>query len=57
MGRTRIGSLHEGPHAGTEEQHEQEGVAETECYELTTTPSTRPSATLGGRKEGQKSWV
>ena len=32
----------EGPHAGAEEEHEEEGAAETTCDELTATPAPCP---------------
>ena len=43
-------TLWEGPHTGAEEEHEEEGVAETTCDELTATPAPCPPALLGGRR-------
>ena len=40
----------EGPHTGAEEEHEEEGVAETTCDELTATPAPCPPALRGGRR-------
>ena len=48
--------LWEKPHTGAEEEHEQEGVAETTCDELTATPIPRPPAPLG-EKEVENSGV
>jgi len=39
-----------GPHAGAEEECEEEGVAETTCDELTPMPIPCPPALLAGRK-------
>ncbi|PKU44300.1 rna-directed dna polymerase from mobile element jockey-like [Limosa lapponica baueri] len=52
VGRTHIGEVCEGlyivgPHVGTGEQHEEEGMAETKRYELTTTPIPHRPALLG----------
>ena len=57
VGRTHVGEVcgelspWEGPHAGAEEQCEEEGAAETTCDEQTTTPIPCPLALLGGRRE------
>ena len=36
------------PHAGVEEEHEEEGAAETTCDELTATPAPCPLRCAGG---------
>jgi len=43
--------LWEGPHSGAGEEYEQEGVADTRCDGLTTTPIPHLPAPCGGRKE------
>ena len=56
MGRTHVvqfmkdSILWEGPHAGKEEECEEEGAAETTCDELTATPIPHPPAMLRGSK-------
>lgn len=39
-----------GSHTGAEEEHEEGGVAETKCYELTTTCIPCSPVPLGGRR-------
>ena len=46
----------EGPHAGTGEECEEEGMTETTCDELTTTPIPCTPVLLGG-EEVEKSGV
>jgi len=47
-------SLWEGLNAGAGEEHEEEGVAEIKCYELTTKPISHPLCTVW-REEIEKS--
>ncbi|KAK4828876.1 hypothetical protein QYF61_001004 [Mycteria americana] len=44
--------LWEGPHGGAREEHEEEGVAETKCYELT--PTRILPVPLGGQQGGDR---
>ncbi|KAK4810855.1 hypothetical protein QYF61_008827 [Mycteria americana] len=44
--------LWEGPHDGAGEDHEEEEVAETKCYELTVTPIPCPPVLLEGKSNG-----
>jgi len=39
-----------GPHTGAGEDSEEEGVTETRCHELTTTPFPHLPVLLGGRR-------
>ena len=46
----------EGPHAGAGEQHEKEGVTDTNCYELSTICCAHPPVALGvGEEEVEES--